>query len=228
MFIFLDWFKSLSVIRITNLKKSYKYGDNRVEVLKKVNLEIKDNEFVTLTGPSGSGKTTLLSLVAGLDLPDEGSIIVDGIELTELDENSRALWRRKSIGYVPQFFFLIPYLTAVENVELMARLAKIKDSKSKAMECLELVGLKDKGNKFPHELSGGEIQRVAIARAIVHDPPLIIADEPTAFLDSENKRNIVDILERIWKEGKTVLLATHDQFLARHRIVKILDGKIEE
>jgi len=215
------------MIRISNIWKSYRIGNGKIEVLKGINLEIKEREFVTITGPSGSGKTTLLSLIAGIDVPDDGYIDIDGLILNKLNVNERALWRRKNLGYVPQFFFLIPYLTALENVELMARLARIDNPREKAIKCLELVGLKDKLKKFPHELSGGEIQRVAIARAMVHDPPLIIADEPTAYLDSETKKNIVDILENIWKEGKTLILATHDQFLARHRIVKILDGKIK-
>jgi len=215
------------MIRISNIWKSYRIGNDKIEVLKGINLEIKEREFVTITGPSGSGKTTLLSLIAGIDIPDDGYIDIDGLILNKLNVNERALWRRKNLGYVPQFFFLIPYLTALENVELMARLARIDNPREKAIKCLELVGLKDKLKKFPHELSGGEIQRVAIARAMVHDPPLIIADEPTAYLDSETKKNIVDILENIWKEGKTLILATHDQFLARHRIVKILDGKIK-
>ncbi|MDT7891541.1 MAG: ABC transporter ATP-binding protein [Thermoproteota archaeon] len=215
------------MIKITNLWKSYRVGDRKIEVLKGINLEFEKGDFVTITGPSGSGKTTLLSLIAGIDLPDEGNIEINGIIINKMNVSERALWRRSNIGYIPQFFFLIPYLTALENVELMARLAKVKESRKQAMKALEKVGLEDKMFKFPSELSGGEIQRVAIARAIVHNPPLIIADEPTAFLDSENKKKIVDILEDIWKEGRTVILATHDFFLARHKIVEIWDGKIK-
>jgi len=215
------------MIKITNLWKSYRAGDRKIEVLKGINLEFQRGDFVTITGPSGSGKTTLLSLIAGIDVPDEGSIEINGVLINKMSVSERAMWRRNNIGYIPQFFFLIPYLTALENVELMARLAKIKEAKKHAIEALGKVGLEDKMFKFPSELSGGEIQRVAIARAIVHNPPLIIADEPTAFLDSENKKKIVDILEGIWKEGKTVILATHDFFLARYKIIEIWDGKIK-
>lgn len=216
------------MITIEGVRKSYKIGKKgRVEVLKGISLKIKEGEFVTITGPSGSGKTTLLNLISGLDVPDEGIIEINGLRISSLDEGERAMWRRKEIGYVPQFFFLIPYLTAIENVELMARLAKVSDARSKALLALEMVGLRDKAKNFPYELSGGEIQRVAIARAIVHDPPLLIADEPTAYLDTQNKLKIVDILEEIWKSGKTVILATHDLFLARRRIVEIVDGRIK-
>ncbi len=214
------------MIRIERLKKSYKIGKNKVEVLKGIDLEINKGDFVTITGPSGSGKTTLLNLLIGIDVPDEGRIVINGLDLFSLDENERALWRRREIGYVPQFFFLIPFLTALENVELACKLVGARDSKNKALFALESVGLKDKYKSFPFELSGGEIQRVAIARAMVHNPPIIVADEPTAYLDSENKRKIVDLLEGIWKQGKTVILATHDSFLARGRIIEILDGKI--
>lgn len=215
------------MIELINVWKSYKFGKNKLEVLKGISLKISKGEFVTIMGPSGSGKTTLLNLIAGLDKPESGEIKVNGFDISKASDDERALWRRYNIGYVPQFFFLIQFLNVLENVELAARLAKIKNPKLKAKEALEKVGLLDKMNKYPSELSGGEIQRVAIARAIVHDPPLIIADEPTAFLDSENKRKIVEILLSIWEKGKTVLLATHDSFLARKRVIEILDGVIK-
>jgi ABC-type lipoprotein export system ATPase subunit len=209
-----------------NIYKSYTYGKQKIEVLHGINLKINKGEFVTLTGPSGSGKSTLLNLLAGIDVPDSGSIIVEGKELSKMNSDERTKWRKENIGYIPQFFYLVPFLTVIENVEIMAKLAKINNSKEASLEALEKVGLKDKAKRYPSELSGGEIQRVAIARAIVHNPKIIIADEPTAFLDIQNKQNIVEILLNIWNEGKTVILATHDAFLAKKRIVELIDGKI--
>jgi ABC-type lipoprotein export system ATPase subunit len=209
-----------------NIYKSYTYGKQKIEVLHGINLKINKGEFVTLTGPSGSGKSTLLNLLAGIDVPDSGSIIVEGKELSKMNSDERTKWRKENIGYIPQFFYLVPFLTVIENVEIMAKLAKINNSKEASLEALEKVGLKDKAKRYPSELSGGEIQRVAIARAIVHNPKIIIADEPTAFLDIQNKQNIVEILLKIWDEGKTVILATHDAFLAKKRIVELVDGKI--
>jgi len=215
------------MIIVENLYKSYTYGKSKQLVLNNINLRINKGEFVTLVGPSGSGKSTLLNLLAGIDVPDSGKIIIDGKEISSLNENQRILWRRYNIGYIPQFFYLIQFLNVLENVEITARMAKIKNPREKSIEALEKVGLKDKLNRFPSELSGGEIQRVAIARAIVHEPKLIIADEPTAYLDSQNKQNIIEILLNIWKEGKTIVVATHDYFLARNRIIEIIDGKIK-
>jgi ABC-type lipoprotein export system ATPase subunit len=209
-----------------NIYKSYTYGKQKIEVLHGINLKINKGEFVTLTGPSGSGKSTLLNLLAGIDVPDSGSIIIEGKELSKMNSDERTKWRKENIGYIPQFFYLVPFLTVIENVEIMAKLAKINNSKEASLEALEKVGLKDKAKRYPSELSGGEIQRVAIARAIVHNPNIIIADEPTAFLDIQNKQNIVEILLKIWDEGKTVILATHDAFLAKKRIVELVDGKI--
>jgi ABC-type lipoprotein export system ATPase subunit len=209
-----------------NIYKSYPYGKQKIEVLHGINLKINKGEFVTLTGPSGSGKSTLLNLLAGIDVPDSGSIIIEGKELSKMNSDERTKWRKENIGYIPQFFYLVPFLTVIENVEIMAKLAKINNSKEASLEALEKVGLKDKAKRYPSELSGGEIQRVAIARAIVHNPNIIIADEPTAFLDIQNKQNIVEILLKIWDEGKTVILATHDAFLAKKRIVELVDGKI--
>jgi len=214
------------MILVENVHKSYVYGKQRIEVLHRINLKINKGEFVTLTGPSGSGKSTLLNLLAGIDVPDQGKIVIDGKEISKLSNEERTKWRRENIGYIPQFFYLIPFLTVLENVEITARLTKVNNFKEASLEALEKVGLKDKAKRFPSELSGGEIQRVAIARAIVHNPKIIIADEPTAFLDLKNKQKIVEILLKIWNEDKTVILATHDSFLAKKRIIELVDGSI--
>ncbi len=214
------------MILVENVHKSYVYGKQRSEVLHGINLKINKGEFVTLTGPSGSGKSTLLNLLAGIDVPDQGKIVIDGEEISKLSNEERTKWRRENLGYIPQFFYLIPFLSVLENVEITARLTKVNNFKEASLEALEKVGLKDKAKRFPSELSGGEIQRVAIARAIVHNPKIIIADEPTAFLDLKNKQNIVEILLKIWNEGKTIILATHDSFLAKKRIIELVDGRI--
>lgn len=213
---------------VDNVSKIYEIGKVKVEALKGVSFEIYENEFISLVGPSGSGKSTLIYLLGGLDKPSEGSINVFGVDITRLNGRELIKWRRNNVGIIFQFFHLIPTLTALENVLLAAELASVDKSSrvEKAKELLEFVGLADKMDRFPSELSGGEQQRVAIARALAGDPQLILADEPTANLDYPNKIRIVELLSRAKDLGKTIVFATHDVELAKYsdRIIKIKDG----
>ncbi len=218
------------MIKIRNLSKTYTQGGKKLEVLKNASLEIKDGEIVALLGRSGSGKSTLLNLISGLDSADKGNIEVDNIDITSLSEKEKTLFRRKNIGLVFQFFNLIPTLTVEENVMLPLELNSISRN-GKINLVLESVGMNDRLNSFPDLLSGGEQQRVAIARAIIHDPKLILADEPTGNLDLDNAKNVTQILEKIVRErGKTMLIATHSRELAKiaNRVVNINHGVIEE
>jgi len=219
-------------IVVDKVSKIYEIGKVRVEALKDVSFTIERNEFISLVGPSGSGKSTLIYLLGALDKPTRGSINVFGVDITGLNGSEVLRWRRKNVGIIFQFFHLIPTLTALENVVLAAELAGIPkgDRVSRARELLQFVGLGDKLNRFPSELSGGEQQRVAIARALAGDPDLILADEPTANLDYSNKVKIVELLQRAKNLGKTVVFATHDVELARYgdRVIKIKDGVMVE
>ena len=218
-----------TVVRLENV---YKYYGEKIVALRGVDLEIKSGEFVAILGPSGSGKSTLINLVAGLDKPDRGYIEVLGERISEWSPSRRAVWRRKSIGIVFQFYHLFPLLTALENVVLPMKLAGVfrGHERERALELLELVGMRDKADRYPSELSGGEQQRVAIARALANDPPILLADEPTASLDSGNKMRILELLKDIHKLGKTVILTTHDPVLAERaeRIICLVDGVIRE
>jgi len=217
-------------VEVRDVWKDYVMGKVKITAIKGVNLDVYRGEFLAVTGPSGSGKSTLIYLLSGLDVPTRGSIRVDGVEVSRLDQAGRASWRRRNVGVVFQFFHLIPTLTVFENVLLTMELADVPSAKriSKAWELLEFVGLKGKADRYPWELSGGEQQRVAIARALAHDPPLVLADEPTANLDYENKVRIVELLREVSIRGKTVVFATHDVELARRsdRIVHLRDGVI--
>ena len=217
---------------VVRLGGVYKYYGERIVALRGVDLEIESGEFVAILGPSGSGKSTLINLVAGLDKPDRGYIEVLGERISEWSPSRRAVWRRKSIGIVFQFYHLFPLLTALENVVLPMKLAGVfrGRERERALELLELVGMHDKADRYPGELSGGEQQRVAIARALANDPPILLADEPTASLDSGNKMRILELLKDIHKLGKTVILTTHDPVLAERaeRIICLVDGVIRE
>ncbi len=221
---------SLSYVQVRDVWKDYVIDKIKVTALRGVNLDVGKGEFVALAGPSGSGKSTLIYLLSGLDIPTRGSIVIGGVEISRLSSSSRALWRRRNVGVVFQFFHLIPTLTALENVLLPMELAGVPPARrvGRALELLEFVGLRDKAGRYPWELSGGEQQRVAIARALAANPPLILADEPTANLDYENKIKIVELLKEISRMGKTVMFATHDVELARiaDRIAYIRDGMI--
>ncbi|MEM4559468.1 MAG: ABC transporter ATP-binding protein [Acidilobaceae archaeon] len=216
------------LIVFNDVWKEYVMGRVRVWALRGVSFSVKRGEFIAIIGPSGSGKSTLIYLLSGIDRPSRGSIIIDGLEISKLGDGERARWRRNNVGIIFQFFHLIPTLTALENVILSMELAnvKVKDKVGRAMELLEFVGLRDKADKFPWELSGGEQQRVAIARALANDPPIILADEPTAFLDRANKIKIVELLREANALGKTVIYTTHDQELAgyAYRRIRLLDG----
>jgi putative ABC transport system ATP-binding protein len=214
-------------ITLKNVKKSFSQGKNIIKVLDNVSLEIKSGEVIALLGKSGSGKTTLLSLLAGLEKPDSGSILVNGIELTTLSEEALCEWRAKNLGIVFQQFHLIPHLTALENVMLTLEINGKIDLKL-AEHWLARVGLTDRANHFPSMLSGGEQQRVAIARALVSGPPILLADEPTGNLDLETGKQVIDSLFKMVREnGTTMILVTHDDELAQHadRIVRLIGGQ---
>lgn len=205
-----------------------RYGG--VEALRGVDLEVSEGEFLAVVGPSGSGKSTLISIIAGLDRPDEGRVVVLGREISTMSPSARARWRRRSVGIVFQFFHLFPLLTALENVMLPMRIAGTYRGRrrERAMELLRLVGAEHVADRYPGEMSGGEQQRVAVARALANDPPLLLADEPTASLDVENKGRIVELLSRLHDMGKTVVLTTHDPGLASGatRVVRLVDGRV--
>ena len=219
------------MIRISDLHKTFRAGGRALPVLRGVDLHVRRGEFAALVGRSGSGKSTLLNLVAGLDLPDSGSIQVDGTDVAALDDRERTLFRRDSIGIVFQFFNLIPALSALDNVGLPAMLAGRRrgDVEERALELLARFGLDDRAGDFPDQLSGGEQQRVAVARALVNDPAVVLADEPTGNLDSVNAERTLDLLAGlVAAEGQTILMATHDPVAAARagRTVVLLEGRI--
>ncbi len=201
------------IVRIENLRKSYRRGSQEVAVLQGINLTIAPESFVALMGPSGSGKTTLLNLIAGIDVPDEGRLLVGGTDIARLNEAEMARWRADHVGFVFQFYNLIPVLTALENVELPLLLHRLnrRQRREHALNALDLVGLSDRVRHYPRELSGGQQQRVAIARAIVSDPLLIMADEPTGDLDKQSGREVLELLRQLHEDlGKTIIMVTHD------------------
>jgi putative ABC transport system ATP-binding protein len=216
------------LLQLEDVSRSYQMGQVEVKALTGVSLNIVRGEFMVILGPSGSGKTTLLNLIGGIDSPSSGKITVDGIEITALDEKGLTDYRRNHIGFVFQFFNLIPTLTAKENVEFAAELVeKPRD----VMEVLELVGLKERADHYPSELSGGEQQRVAIARAMVKDPPILLCDEPTGELDFETGKHILTAMRRINEEKhKTVLLVTHNTAIGEiaYRVIRLRSGEIVE
>ncbi|PLV56822.1 ABC transporter ATP-binding protein [Thermotoga sp. SG1] len=216
------------MIEVRNLWKEYNRRD-RVTALKGINLKINSGEFVVILGPSGSGKTTLLNCLSGVDRPTKGTVIIDGIDLYTLSEEERTRFRAKNMGFVFQFFNLVPVLTALENVELPLLILGVsrKEAKERAFDILRKVGLAHKWNRFPEELSGGEKQRVAIARALVHNPKVIWADEPTGALDGETGSMIIDLLMEM-KKNSTLVVVTHDERIAEKadRVIKIRDGQI--
>ncbi|MHC1745404.1 MAG: ABC transporter ATP-binding protein [Syntrophobacteraceae bacterium] len=204
---------SRPIVVIDGLLKSYRRGVQEVPVLQGIDLTIEEGSFVALMGPSGSGKTTLLNLIAGIDGPDEGSLIVGGTDITRLTDAEMARWRADHVGFIFQFYNLMPVLTALENVELPLLLQKLtrRERREHALVALDLVGLSDRVHHYPKELSGGQQQRVAIARAIVSDPLLIMADEPTGDLDKKSGEEILDLLQQLNRDfGKTIIMVTHD------------------
>ena len=207
------------LIQIRNLSKVYQRGKQSVEVLHHVDLDIEEGDFVALMGPSGSGKTTLLNLIGGLDTPTQGTIAVAGRPITRLSEDDLARWRASNVGFVFQFYNLLPTLTAQKNVELPLLLTKLSAAqrKSRASAALELVGLGQRKSHKPSELSGGQQQRVAIARALVTDPTLIVGDEPTGDLDRQSASEILSLLQQLNREhDKTIIMVTHDPKAAEY------------
>ena len=220
----------MAIIQFIDVYKSYRNGAAPVVALQGVNLSFEAGDFVTIMGPSGGGKTTLLNLLAGLDLPDRGQIILQGRKISDLSDHDLTLLRRKEIGFVFQFFNLMPTLTVQENVELPLLLAhSSKTEGSRVKTLLEYVGLWNRAQSFPAELSGGEMQRVAIARALVHQPVILLADEPTGNLDSENGKRIIELMERAATDfNTTVILVTHNPKIAEcgNKHYEIRDGKL--
>jgi putative ABC transport system ATP-binding protein len=216
-----------SIIEVTNVAKSYRRDSLEIPVLSNISLSIPDGEFLALMGPSGSGKTTLLNLIAGIDRPDHGTITVGGTDIGGLNESALAQWRARHVGFIFQFYNLLPVLTAFENVELPLLLTRLsKAEKKKHVEtALTLVGLGDRMYHYPKQLSGGQEQRVAIARAIVTDPTLLVADEPTGDLDKQSASEIMNLLERLNREfKKTIVMVTHDPRAAeKAHAIKHLD-----
>jgi putative ABC transport system ATP-binding protein len=206
-----------SLVQIRGLDKTYRRGGEEIHVLQGLNLDVDKGEFVAFMGPSGSGKTTLLNLLGGLDVPSRGSIIVDGDEITHMSGSKLTEWRARHVGFIFQMYNLIPVLTAFQNVELPLLLTKLsKAERRKHVEtALAVVGLADRMNHYPRQLSGGQEQRVAIARAIVADPTFLLCDEPTGDLDRKSADDILNILTQLSKEyAKTILMVTHDPMAA--------------
>ncbi|MDA9071191.1 ABC transporter ATP-binding protein [Candidatus Pelagibacter sp.] len=218
-----------SLLKLKNVNLKYQIGNELIKVLQNINLETKKNESISIVGESGSGKTSLIMLIGGLEKVTSGKINFEDQEITKLNEDEVSKIRRKNIGIIFQSFYLIPNYTAVENVALTLELNKLKNPEQQAKELLDRFGLKNRFNNLPSQLSGGEQQRVAIARAIAMKPQLILADEPTGNLDSENSTMISDILFKYIKdEGSSLIMVTHDPKLANkaNRKIKIKDGKI--
>jgi putative ABC transport system ATP-binding protein len=215
----------------TELTKEYQSGDHTLAVLADVSFSIPQGALVAIVGPSGSGKTTLLGLLAGLDTPTRGRVLLDDVDITTLSEDNRARLRGEKVGFIFQSFQLIPTLTALENVQVPLELRGEADADRRARELLGRVGLADRLHHFPTQLSGGEQQRVAIARAFVNAPRILFADEPTGNLDSETGARIVQLIEQLNREsGSTVVIVTHDATLAARtgRIIRLSDGKVVE
>lgn len=214
------------MIRLEGVEKYY--GDHRV--LKGINLEVQRGEFVSIMGSSGSGKSTLLNLIGGMDRPEKGRIVVNGEDISSYADEELTLYRRKKIGFIFQFFNLLPNITALENISMPLLLNGTEDDE-KADVFISRVGLRGKENSYPYQLSGGEQQRVAIARALIHDPEIILADEPTGSLDSETGKIIMDLIRQLTEETKkTVLLVTHESYIADYakRTARIRDGVLVE
>jgi putative ABC transport system ATP-binding protein len=220
-----------SIISVRNLVKTYQMGINVVNALQGVNLQIFKNEYVALMGPSGSGKSTLMNLIGCLDTPTSGEYVLNGSNVSTMDDGELAAVRNKEIGFIFQTFNLLPRLTALDNVALPLVYAGMSKAErtEKAKHVLESVGLGDRMDHRPNELSGGQRQRVAVARALVNDPSIILADEPTGNLDSKTSYEIIGLFEEIHALGNTIVLVTHEPDIAEfaHRIVKMRDGKIE-
>ena len=218
-----------SILKISNLEKTYTSGSKKLTVLEDINFSITKNETFSIVGPSGSGKTTLLGICAGLDKPDSGTVTLNGIVMNALSEDERAALRNEHVGFVFQDFQLLATLTAIENIAIPLELRGAKNAMDRAKGLLEKVGLGNRGNHYPSQLSGGEQQRVALARAFANEPKILFADEPTGNLDAETGERVVELLFELNKElGTTLVLVTHDMELAKktQNILTIKGGKI--
>lgn len=217
------------ILQTHSISKSYRLGNRELTVLRDVSLTIEAGEFVAVIGSSGSGKSTLLSLMSGLDSPTNGRIFIHNRDITDLSEDELAPLRNATIGYVFQSFHLVPSLSAIENIMFPAELQGVAEARAKAESLLHRVGLLDRADNFPHQLSGGEKQRVAICRALINNPQVIFADEPTGNLDSSNGQAILDLLRQLQRERQTTLvLVTHDPAIAAtaDRIIQLQDGEV--
>jgi len=224
--------KQSAAVEIRDLRKTYSEGDRTLQVLEGVSLDIRQGEFLALLGASGSGKSTLLNLLSGIDQPDQGSIVIEGIDITRLGDTRLTLFRRERIGIVFQFFNLIPTLTVLENITLPKELggARRHSIEPRAIELLRQVGLATRADTYPDKLSGGEQQRVAIARALLHEPAIVFADEPTGNLDEDTGAQILQLLLRLTcGVGKTLIMATHSPEIGKSadRVCRIHDGGLQ-
>lgn len=219
----------MEIVRTENLSKTYGNGENLVKAIDDVNLKIEKGEFIAIVGPSGSGKSTLLHLLGGVDNPSSGKIFIDGNDISKYTSKELALFRRRKVGLIYQFYNLIPNLTVRHNIELPLKLDKRKINDEVLLDIVRKLGIEDKLDSFPSELSGGQQQRVAIARSLIYSPSLVLADEPTGNLDRENSREIIEILKYFNRTLKqTIIVITHDESIAleAERVITIVDGKV--
>jgi putative ABC transport system ATP-binding protein len=222
----------MSYIVAENLTKTYGSGDGTVSAVENISFQIEAGEFVGVMGESGAGKSTLLGMMGAMNAPTSGRLVVDDIDIYRLRQEQRADFRREFLGFIFQSFHLVPYLTVIENVMLPLVVVKAHKSKKRAMalEALTKVGLRDKANRLPNQISGGECERVAIARSIVNEPPVLLADEPTGNLDTKTTREIMELLLQLNREGMTIIMVTHSPDCAAYaqRILRVTDGKLLE
>lgn len=219
----------MTLIEVKNLNKIYDSGEAEVKALKNINLNIEQGEFVAIVGQSGSGKSTLLHLIGGVDIPSSGEVIIDGKSIYKLKEKELSILRRRKLGFIFQFFNLIPVLTAQENIEMPVLLDNEKIDKKYMNELLRILGLEERKNNYPSQLSGGQQQRVSIGRALANKPSIILADEPTGNLDSKNSKEVLELLKYCAKKyNQTLILITHDINIAKSadRVITIEDGEI--
>ena len=219
----------MEIVRVENLSKTYGSGENLVRAIDDVNLKIEKGEFIAIVGPSGSGKSTLLHLLGGVDNPSSGKIFIDGNDISKYSSKELALFRRRKVGLIYQFYNLIPNLTVRHNIELPLKLDKRKINEEALLDTVRKLGIENKLDSFPSELSGGQQQRVAIARSLIYSPSLVLADEPTGNLDRENSREIIEILKYFNRTLKqTIIVITHDESIAleAERVITIVDGKV--
>jgi putative ABC transport system ATP-binding protein len=219
------------VVQIKDVVKTFPVGGGEITVLKGLSFDVKSGEFISIVGPSGNGKSTLLNMITGIDRPTSGEVIVTGREVHRMSENQLAAWRGQHVGIIFQFFQMLPALTLLQNVMLPMDFAKKytpHERKERALQLLESVDLADQANKLPGNVSGGQQQRAAIARALANDPELLVADEPTGNLDTRTANDMFDMFVQLVKQGKTLVMVTHDKELSRRvpRVVEIIDGRI--